>query len=543
MPRSSRFALLLVGIIGATAACADTGPDAATAGQPVSGGSLTWAVETEPLTFNPHQYAQAKARLLVYNQFETLLTHAPDGSHQPWLATGYDVSADGLSYTLTLRDDVTFHDGEKLTAEVVKANFDKLLEPGYAPAVAAVQLRHLDQVLAVDETTVRLQLARPDVLILDFLTTPQSALISPRSLREATDLKAGGPDVVGTGPFILDRYVAGQEVRYRRNPDYGWAPATAGHQGPAYLETVTYRFLKEPAVRVGALTSGQVQVIEGVPATEQELVGSDPNLVLHRSLNSGSAYSYYLNQSHAPFDDERVRRAFRDAVDVDAVLNAVYQGTATRSWSLVSPSSRFYDASLEGTFGNDPDRANALLDEAGWAQRDAEGFRVKDGQRLTVRLFQSAPFVRDRRDVLAQAVQAAVRQSVGIDLQVRVVDQGTATQAIADNEYEVFENSRADTDAGAALNLLVSSTGSINRTFIDDPEVDQWLTAAQASADQAERTGYYQQVQQRVVTDLALVLPLYGPADQIAAARTVGGLGFEPVAGVPASAYDVWLGG
>src|SRR3954462_10514097 len=86
---------------------------AADAGAPVSGGSLTWGVETEPITLNPHQYAQAKARLLVWNNFEALLTHDDKGGYLPWLATGYQTSADGLTYTVKLRTDVTFSDGTK----------------------------------------------------------------------------------------------------------------------------------------------------------------------------------------------------------------------------------------------------------------------------------------------------------------------------------------------------------------------------------------------------------------------------------------------
>ncbi|MFC3499726.1 ABC transporter substrate-binding protein [Micromonospora krabiensis] len=520
----------------------DSTPPAGPAGQPRSGGALTWAVETEPITLNPHQYAQAKARLLVWNTFESLLTYDDQGKLVPWLATGWQVSPDGLSYTVALRDGVSFSDGTPFDASAVKANVDKLREPGYAAAVAAVQLRNLKTVDVVDPRTVRFTLTTPDVLILDFLASPQGAQVSPRSLREAKNLKAGGTDVAGTGPFVLDRYVPGQELHYRRNPAYNWAPPTAAHTGPAYLDGITYRFLKESAVRVGALTSGQVQLIEGVPATDEPLITANPKLRLTRELNSGSAYSYYFNVGHAPFDDLRVRQAFREALDVDTVLQAVYRGSATRAWSVVSPSSPLYDKRLEGRFGGDADRANALLDEAGWTGRDADGYRVKDGKRLTVRLFQSAPFVRDRRDILAQAVQAAVKQSAGIDLKVSLVDQGTAQDALDKGEYEIFDNSRADTDAGAALKLLLHSTGAINRTRANDPQLDKLLDAGQATADPARRAGIYADLQQRVVADQALVLPLYAPADQIAAATSVGGVRFEPTAGVPASAYDLWIG-
>ncbi|GAA2602123.1 ABC transporter substrate-binding protein [Dactylosporangium fulvum] len=526
--------LLLAGCNGAAAE-----PDAA-AGGPVQGGSLTWAVETEPITFNPHQYQQAKARLLVWNSFESLLTHDDKGGYLPWLAKSYDVSADGLTYTLKLRDDVTFHDGEKFNAAAVKANLDQLLVAGYAPSVISTQLKNFQDAKVVDDTTIEIHLKKPDVLILDFFASPQGAQVSPKSLK-SPNLKAGGPDVVGTGPFILDRYNKGQEVHYKKNPAYQWAPSNAGHQGPAYLDEVTYRFLKESSVRVGALTSGQVDVVEGVPATEQELIKGDPNLTFNKSLNSGTAYSYYFNQTKAPFNDEKVRRAFRDAVDVDAILQGVYRGSATRAWSILSPSGPFYDASLEKTYGNNPANANKLLDEAGWATKDAEGFRTKDGKRLTVRIFLSAPFVRDKRDILAQAVQAAVKQSAGIDLQVKVVDQGTATDALAKNDFEVFDNSRADTDAGAALSLILPKGAPINRHGFTSPEVDELVAQGQTTSDVTKRKEIYTKLQRAAVADNTILLPLYAPADQIGAQKKVGGLRFEPTAGVPGSAYTVWI--
>ncbi|MGV9772324.1 ABC transporter substrate-binding protein [Streptosporangium sp. NPDC003464] len=534
-------ALTLTAVLALAACGAETEAPTAAAGGG-GGGSLVWAVETQPITFNPQQWGQNKARLLVHNQFDSLVARGKDGEFLPWLAKSWEVSKDGLTYTLHLRDDVTFHDGEKFDAASVKANFDQFLTPGYNPAVAAVQLRNFGRAEVAGPHTLKITLKAPDGLFLDFLSSPYAGQISPKSLRNAKDLKAGGVDVVGTGPFVLDRFTPGQEVHYKRNPDYGWPPAGSAHQGPAHLAEVTYRFLPEAAVRVGALTSGQVQVIEGVPATEIALIKGDPRLKLETSLNSGSAFSYYFNQSHPPFDDKRVREAFRDAVDVDAVLNSVYQGTAERAWSIIGQGSpQFYDASLENTFGNDPQRAARLLDEAGWDKRDTEGYRVKDGRRLTVRAVNSAPFVRDRRDILAQAIQAAVKQSAGIDFQVKLVDQGTAQKAYDDNQYDVFENSRGDTDAGAALNLILPKGAAINRTHFADAGLDRLLAEASASSDAAERKELYAKVQ-KLVADEALLLPLYVPADQIAYSASVTGLTFEPVSGTPNSAYDIRTG-
>ncbi|GAA4967105.1 peptide/nickel transport system substrate-binding protein [Nonomuraea thailandensis] len=504
--------------------------------------SLTWAIETQPITLNPQQWAQNKVRLLVFNQFDALLTRKEDGSFGPWLATAWKVSDDGLTYTLTLRDDVTFHDGTTFDAASVKANLDQFRVPGYNPGVAAIQLRAFKEAKVISPATLEITLKERDALFLDFLASPYAGQVSPKSLKSAKDLKFGGPDLVGTGPFILDRYVQGQEIHYRRNPAYRWPPDGAAHQGPAHLSEITYRFLPEASVRVGALTSGQVQVIEGVPATEAGLIKNDPGLSLQTALNSGTSFSYYFNTSHAPFDDQRVREAFREAVDVDAVLRAVYQGTATRAWSIVGKAGTFYDASLENTYGGDPAKANALLDAAGWKQRDAQGYRVRDGRRLTVRTVASAAFVRDRRDILAQAIQAQVKQNAGIDFQVRIVDQGTAQKALDDDAYEIFENSRGDSDAGAALNLILPSDGAINRTRFSSPRVDKWLAEAGAASDQARRKELYIRVQQEVVREKAVVFPIYVPADQIAAQKSVQGLRFDPASGTPANAYDVRIG-
>ncbi len=540
--RTRRLFPLLVALALAASACGSPGDGGSAASSSGGGDRLTWAIETEPITFNPHQWGQNKARLLVFNQFDALVARNANGEFVPWLAKSWEVSEDGRTYTFELRDDVTFHDGERFDANAVKANFDKLVEPGYNPAVASIQLAKFKSAEVAGPYTIKITLKEPDGLFLDFLASPLGGQVSPKSLKEAKDLKAGGPDVVGTGPFILDRYVQGQEVHYRRNPDYNWAPQGAAHQGPAHLSEITYRFLPEAAVRVGALTSGQVDVIEGVPATEVRLIEKDPGLTLQTALNSGTAFSYYFNVSRPPFDDKRVREAFREAVDLDAVLRSVYQGTATRAWSIIGQASPFYDPSLERTYGGDIAKANRLLDEAGWTGRDAEGYRTKDGKRLTVRTVASAPFVRDRRDILAQAIQAQVKQNAGIDFQVKIVDQGTAQQATEENEYEVFENSRGDSDAGAALNLILPKNAPINRTRFTDPKIDKWLAEASATSDQARRKELYAKVQRAVVSEHAIVFPIYVPADQIAARSGVHGLGFDPGSGTPKSAYEVRIG-
>ncbi len=520
---------------------ADAGTKASDPATPKAGGTLTWGVETEPTTLNPQLNGQDKTKLLLRNSYEQLLARQDDGTYVPWLASAYKVSDDELTYTFTLRDDVTFWDGEKLDAAAVVTNLKQQLNPKYNPYGAAGPLSHLRSATATDDHTVTLVLKQKYAPFLDYVGS--LALVSAKSYDKA-DVQAGGPDIAGTGPFVLTKYAKGQELDFTKNKDYDWAPATAKHQGAAYLDALTYRFLPESSVRLGALQSQQVDVIEGVPGTQAAQFQKNAAFTYQTALNTGTPYSLYFNTQAGPTSDAKVREAFRDAVDLDAVLKSVYSGQRTRAWSAVSPEDpSFYDKTLESTYGNDKDAANKLLDEAGWTGRDSEGYRTKSGKRLTITDYQSQPYVRDQRDTLLQAVQAQVKQNAGIDFDVQVVDSGVADEHQAKHDYGTYDNSNTNPD-GVDIEyhwLPADKGGFINLSLVDDPQVTAWLTAAQQTTDVSKRAQQYDALQQYVIKDKAYSFPLYEPEDEIAASSSVHGVGFRTYYELPESAYDVWL--
>lgn len=528
------IALLLSG-------CAASSGGASASSAPVTGGHLTWGVETEPITLNPQLNGQDKTKLILRNAYESLLSKTEAGAYKAGLADTHTVSDDELTYTFHLRSGVTFSDGEKLDAAAVVTNVKKQLDASYNPYGAAGPLSHLADAVAKDSSTVVLTLAGKYAPFLDYVSN--LPLISPASFGKA-DVKAGGSDIAGTGPFVLTKYVKGQEVDFTKNKSYDWAPETAAHTGAAYLDTVTYRFLPEASVRLGALQSGQVDVIEGIPGTSAAQFKDNAKYTYQTALNTGTPYSLYFNTTKAPTSDERVRTAFRDAVDLDAVLKSVYSGQRTRAWSAVSPEDpNFYDKSLENTYGNDVKKANALLDEAGWTTRDAQGYRTKDGERLTITDYQAKPYVRDSRDVLLQAIQAQVKQNAGIDFDVQEVDAGTASDHQTKADYGAYDNSNTDPD-GVDIEyhwLPNDKGGFINLSLAGDPQLSEWLTAAQQTTVVADRAKSYDALQQYVIADKAYSFPLYEPADQIAAATYVHGTGFRPYRQLPENVYDVWI--
>jgi peptide/nickel transport system substrate-binding protein len=508
--------------------------------KPVNGGTLTWGVETEPATLNPQLNGQDKTKLLLRNAYESLLARTADGGYVPWLATGYSISEDGKTYIFKLRDDVTFTDGQKLDAQAVITNFEKLKDPGYSTSVSAGPVARIADLKAIDAHTVSFTLNGIYAPFLDYVASLE--ILSPAAF-SSPQIKSGGPEVAGTGPFILKRYVKGQEIQFEKNPAYNWAPKTAQHQGAAYLDQVTYRFLPESSVRTGALTSGQLDVIEGISGNDAAIFKDNPDFTYQTALNTGTPYSLFLNVTWGPTQDVKVRKALLASLDIDKILKAVYRGERTRAWGITSPiDPQFYDKSIENTYGADAEVANRLLEEAGWREKDAEGFRTKDGKRLTIDVVQAQATVRDQRDVLLQALQAQARQVAGIDLAINYVDAGTYTDRRKTGQFGSIANSNTPTDAiDIEYHYLpLQKGGTINYSRAEAPELAQWLNAAASTLDTKKRFEVYAKLQRFAIVDQAYAIPLYEPEDQVAAANYVKGITFRPFKQLPENAYDIW---
>ncbi|MBB4294105.1 peptide/nickel transport system substrate-binding protein [Rhizobium leguminosarum] len=508
--------------------------------KPVSGGKLAWGVETEPATLNPQLNGQDKTKLLLRNAYESLLARTAKGGYVPWLATEYKISEDGKTYTFKLRNDVSFTDGQKLNAEAIVTNFTKLKDAAYSGSVSAGPVSRIEEVKAVGDDTVSFTLKQVYAPFLDYVASLE--ILSPSAFA-SSQLKSGGPEIAGTGPFILKRYAKGQEIQFAKNPSYNWAPKIAAHQGPAYLDEVTYRFLPESSVRAGALTSGQVDVIEGISGNDAALFKENADFSYQTALNTGTPYSLFLKVTWGPTQDIQVRKALVASIDVDAVLKAVYRGERTRAWGITSPiDPQFYDKSIEKAYGADPKLANRLLDEAGWTTRDADGFRTKDGKRLTIEVVQAQATVRDQRDVLLQALQAQARQNAGIDLAIVFVDAGTYTDRRKTGQFGSIANSNTPTDAiDIEYHYLpLDKGGTINYSRAAAPELAQWLNEAASTLDNKKRFELYAGLQRFAIVDQAYALPLYEPEDQVAAADYVKGISFRPFKQLPESAYDIW---
>lgn len=525
------FAALTAAAALVLSACAAPGADG-------EGGELVWSIEGANLSaghMDP-QVSQLDVSGMVQRAvLDSLVFQEDDGSFSPWLAKSWDVSPDSTEYTFTLRDDVTFTDGEKFDAAAVKANFDRIVDPETASAQAASMLGadFYDGTEVVDDHTVKVTFTQPYAPFLQAASTPQLGFYSPAVLEKSADkLKAGGPGItVGTGPFELTEYTPDQEIVYTRNDDYSWGPHDA--EAPNF-ETLRVEIQPEASVRAGVVESGEADLASNIPPNLAKDLGD--GVTVDSIEYPGLPYSLYLNEKYGVFADEKVRQAFARGIDIDAAVEEIYFGQFSRAWSILGSTTPGYDASLEGSWPFDQDEANTLLDEAGWTARDTDGIRLKDGKRLSVRWIAWTP-VPDDRAALANAIQSDLK-GIGFEVEREVLEPGAYNEQYEPKTFDLTDWGFSGVDPDL-LRSHLHTDGFQNASQVSDPEIDALLEQAVATSDQDTRNGLYTQLQEWNATYTAIV-PLYSPSAITAVGDRVEGVEYD-LYGRPLF-YDVTVG-
>lgn len=535
-------ALILSSCAGGTTSASN----ADTPAEPVRGGTLTYLANTEPPVWDGQRVPSLNVNSINSSIFDTLVAQASDGTYKPGLATEWEVSDDGLSYTFHLREGVTFHDGSPFTAEVVKQNLDRPLnEPDLATVSTGVASTEV-----IDVNTVKVTLSRPNAAFIHALSTPHWPIYSGVVLSEHTPAELSSNPLlsVGTGPFKVAAYTKGSKLVLTRNDAYDWAPETWEHSGTAYLDEVDIQFVPEPQARIGALTSDQADAVDQVPPLNIPEVEAAGDKVLQQD-NTGTPYYLALNPNVAPFDDRDVRLAFRSAIDVDGLLKGVYGGVYQKAWSTTlpgTPPEGAFDESLVGSWGYDLAEAESLLEKAGYTETDAEGYRVKDGKRLTVQWAVDSLYVQtDQRQQLGEAIASSLKKA-GFEVVRTPYDTSAFTSALAKGEHNLADASRGFADVGTSVvpfttRAIPSSGGGsgINYGLVSDPAIDEAYGVISTSLDPQTRIDAAHEVQHRIL-DEGYAVPLYVPQKIVGTTAGVQGWKFDKV-GYTDSFYDVWL--
>ncbi|WP_333695270.1 ABC transporter substrate-binding protein [Phaeobacter italicus] len=314
--------------------------------------TVTVALQLEPPHLDPTSAAAGAIDQVLYsNVFEGLTRFMGDGSVVPGLAESWEISEDGLTYTFRLQDGVTFHDGTTMDAEDVKFSLDRARAEDSTNAQKAL-FADIASVDAVDPLTVQITLSQPNGNLLFNLAWGDAVIVAPESI----DTIKTAP--VGTGAFTFTNWVQGDRIDLARNPDY-WGEAPA-------LSAATFKFISDPTAAFAAMMAEDVDAFSGFPAPENlPQFEADPRFqVLVGSTEGETILS--INNKQAPFDNPKVRAAVSHAIDRQAIIDGAMFGYGTPIGTHFAPHNPAY-VDLTGTSAHDPEKARALLAEAGLA--------------------------------------------------------------------------------------------------------------------------------------------------------------------------------
>lgn len=512
-------------------------------GEPRNGGTLTYASgDAEPSCLDPHVGGNFPQALVSAQYLESLVSRDAAGKIIPWLAQSWIPSDDGLSWDFTLRDDVTFTDGTAFDAAAVQANIAHLKDPKTLSSTGYLALGKVTGTEALSPTVVRITLSEPDSALLESLSQPWLAIESPTALKRSQDENCAAP--VGTGPFKVESWVKQNAITLVRNSDYLSPPADASHSGPAYLDKVIWRFIPDSASRYAALQSGEVDVIDNAQPDTIVQAAQSNSLDHLDSPRPGASNRIELNSGQAPFNDVRVREAFIRSANVSDAVSSLFQGTATRSYSPLS-SVESTAVSNPALFTYDPAAAKKLLDAAGWNETDADGYRVKDGVRLSVEFPVSTNQSIPAEQSLFEQIQATAKKT-GFEVKLAPMDLSSWYAALASNNYDAV--SAPYTKVGPDVLRILYHSDSIvpapsgyfaNLAQVNDPKLDKLLTTAARTKNTAERVSLYTDAQNRILEGF-YILPLYDQQNHFLLRSDVVGMRTLPTVAVP-TLYDTWL--
>jgi peptide/nickel transport system substrate-binding protein len=319
------------------------------------GGTLIAAFSADPAGFDPVRGPSGMSHVVIEQVYSTLMLLDPEANPIPGLAESYEVSEDGLEYTFKLRDGVTFHNGDPLSAEDVKFSFDRLRAPDSGYSYGS-QVETIDEVEVVDPLTVRFKLSQRTGPFLIYMAFPGSSIVPKNLVESGHDLNA---QPVGSGPFKFVSYQPRTAIKFERNDSY-W------EEGKPYFDAMEYRIISDITALTNAVMSGVVNFSNEIPPKDWATIQSNPDLV--GKTIEGSRYYWLLpNNEHPPLDDPTVRQAIAHAIDRQAIVTGAFFGQATPILGGVIPQWNWGYADLQyfAPTGN-PERAKELLAEAGY---------------------------------------------------------------------------------------------------------------------------------------------------------------------------------
>ena len=463
-------------------------------GTPVPGGSVVYGMTQDLASLDPHVDTDAGTRDVVFNLYEGLVKPASDGSLAPAVASDYTISDDAKTYTFTLRDGVTFHDGTPVTIEDVKYSIDRYAEiQGESSAFSSL----VDSVEVQDDKTLVVNLKESYSEFLPMMTIA----IIPQSNEDP----AGNP--IGTGPFKYVSYTPGQNLELEKYDGY-W------QEGVPSLDSVEFKFIADVDTAFVELQAGTIDILKYLTAAQAETLGDEDYNIVQGSMNL--VHAMYLNSAYEPLSKTEVRQALCYAVDRDAINNFIFGGKSHIIGSHMIPAmSKYYEPEAETVYSYDPEKAKELLADAGYA----------DGFDLEITVPSSYSQHVDSAQIIADELS-----QVGINVTLNQVEWSTWLQDVyKGGNFQAtvigFDGTLAPSDW---LKKYVTDDAK-NFMHYSNTEYDDVFNTAYTTVDDDVKVENYKKAQMILAEDAAAVY-IEDPANLVAVSKKFGGYTFYPTA-------------
>jgi peptide/nickel transport system substrate-binding protein len=427
--------------------------------EPKSGGALTVGVDLEFRGFDPLKaaYLQPGDRSVIMAIEERLFGLDAKGKLVPELALSATPAEDSKTWTIRLRQGVTFHDGTPFNADAVVEHWQRMLRPENRFSGAAY-IEPIQSVTKIDDHTLLFTLRHPWAAFLAMLSGTQwtgAFIPSPKAVRENKQNHAP----VGTGPFIFKEWIANDRLVVIRNPNY-W------REGIPHLDSVAFRPVPDMEARFSGLLSGETDLILTDRGPHILQAKKDRSLKVYSAEASGP-YTFIINTAKPPLDDARVRRALAHAWNQELYLQSDYRGTLPVAREPFGGSLSCGDC---GYREYDPAKARQLLAEY--------------GKPVALELLETdTPRGREAAEIMQRLFK-----DIGVSLKLTPLVEAQLVKRVMAGDYEISSWRLMDlNDMGPYLNVCLYSKGRLNFSHYQNPAMDELLATQQQSTDEKTR--------------------------------------------------------
>jgi peptide/nickel transport system substrate-binding protein len=487
------------------------------------GGKTTFTVglKNEVDSFNPFLGIEAPSYEMWALTYDYMVGYSMDDmSPVPALATSWDTSSDGLTWTFHIREGVTWSDGKPFTAADIAYTYNRILDGGPEATTWESYLAQVKTVTAPDDTTVVLKLSKPNAVLplLPIPIIPEHVWknVSEKAVKTYRAEPTDGKPVVGTGPFrLVEGKAGGSTYRFEANPDY-WG-------GKPKVDEVVFRVFKAEDPMVQALIKGEVDFIHDISPIQVKALKGRQGIT---SLNGVSPYFDEIGMNTGAVDtktgkpigdgnpalkDPKFRHALGYAIDPDRLMTAAYQGAAKPGDTIVPPAYPGFrwEPSKDEAFTFDLDKAGQLLDEAGY-KKGSDGLRtMPDGKPIgTLRLFARPE---EKRSVTTMDFFREWLKDLGLKSEVTVMESNKLTNTILDGEYDFFHwGWYEEPDPDSILDVFTcAQRGGWSDSWYCNPAYDALMKQQKSEVDDAKRVEEIKKMQQILFQDSPYLVVAY----------------------------------